>query len=141
MSPLRKRALFLAAAFITLAIAAALTLSALQESLLYFVTPTEMQQQAPEAVQKKWRLGGIVAKGSLVALPNNTVQFSVTDAQTSITIEFQGLLPDLFREEQTIIADGYWNPNQNLFTATRVLAKHDENYRPPEGSIYAPAPQ
>lgn len=105
-------------------------LTSLQDNILYFMTPTELLAKPLE--DKKIRLGGIVAKGSLVKNPQTlTMNFKVTDNQNTIAVAYQGVLPDLFRENQGVIAEGKMQKDKT-FQATTILAKHDENYQPPE---------
>lgn len=113
------------------AVAAVLGLSAFEENLLYFYSPTQVKAgEAPTA--RAFRVGGLVVNGSVVRTPNSLeVQFVVTDNSESMPISYSGILPDLFREGQGIVAMGKMN-SDGLFVASEVLAKHDENYMPPE---------
>ena len=113
------------------AIAAVLGLTAFEENLLYFYSPTQVK--AGEAPQThSFRVGGLVVDGSVKRAPDSLmVQFDVTDNVESMTIEYTGILPDLFREGQGIVAMGSFAAGGN-FVADEVLAKHDENYMPPE---------
>lgn len=107
--------------------------SALKENITYFVTPTELYQKQSTIIKKKnfYRLGGVVKKGTLVKDPNTMrIHFIVTDFKTTIPVTYQGITPDLFKEGQGVIAEGYWE--NTVFTATKILAKHDENYAPPQ---------
>lgn len=105
-------------------------LTSLQDNILYFMTPTELL--AKPTKDKKMRLGGLVAKGSVVKDPQTlTVHFNVTDNENTLAVVYQGILPDLFREGQGVIAEGKWQDDA-IFQATTILAKHDENYQPPE---------
>jgi cytochrome c-type biogenesis protein CcmE len=112
-------------------LATALVLNALQGNLSYFFSPTEVADgKAPEG--HVFRLGGMVEKGSLKREPGDlTVHFVVTDRHKSMPVSYKGILPDLFAEGQGVIAQGRLGPN-NTFVADEVLAKHDENYMPPE---------
>jgi len=132
MTPTRKRRLY-AILSIVVGVGAtiALALTAFQDNLLYYFTPSEVQ--AGEVPQdRNIRVGGMVVKGS-VQRPGQglTVEFVLTDYAQQVTVEFEGILPDLFREGQGIIAQGHLNQDQ-VFVASEVLAKHDENYLPPE---------
>ncbi len=126
----RRKVLILAVVF-GVAIATVLGLTAFEENLLYFYSPTQVK--AGEAPQThSFRVGGLVLDGSVKRAPDSlTVQFDVTDNQESMTIEYTGILPDLFREGQGIVAMGSFNAGGD-FVADEVLAKHDENYMPPE---------
>jgi cytochrome c-type biogenesis protein CcmE len=114
-----------------LAVASALVLYALRQNISLFYTPTQVATgQAP--VNHSIRVGGMVEKGSIVRADQGLeVQFKITDFEQTITVTYQGILPDLFREGQGIVAEGYLTDN-HLFRASQVLAKHDANYMPPE---------
>ena len=126
----RRKVLILAVVF-GVAMAAVLGLTAFEENLLYFYSPTQVK--AGEAPQThSFRVGGLVVDGSVKRAPDSLmVQFDVTDNEESMTIEYTGILPDLFREGQGIVAMGSFGAGGN-FVADEVLAKHDENYMPPE---------
>jgi cytochrome c-type biogenesis protein CcmE len=113
------------------AVAATLASFAFQENLLYFYSPKQVAAgEAP--IGKTFRLGGLVADGSVTRETGSMeVRFIVTDFAESMTVSYSGLLPDLFREGQGIIAHGQIDDN-GVFVADEVLAKHDENYMPPE---------
>lgn len=112
-------------------IATVLGLTAFQENLLYFYSPTQVAAgEAPD--NRSFRIGGLVVKGTVVRETEGLgVQFDLTDNTKTMTVEYTGILPDLFREGQGIVAMGKIQPN-GLFVAEEVLAKHDENYMPPE---------
>jgi cytochrome c-type biogenesis protein CcmE len=132
MSPARKRKLFMILFFMTiLALAAGLVLYALRQNISLFYTPTQIAAgQAPLA--HPIRIGGMVEKNSIVrAKEGLEVQFKITDFDKTIIVTYTGILPDLFREGQGIVAEGEATDTQN-FRATQVLAKHDANYMPPE---------
>ena len=104
-------------------------IKAFNDNLLYFFTPTDvLDGKAPQG--KSFRIGGLVLPGS-VARNDLRVYFTLTDNKKTIDVQFEGILPDLFREGQGIVATGSISP-KNVFRATEVLAKHDENYMPPE---------
>ena len=111
--------------------AVALSLRAFQENLLYFYTPSQaLAGESPAG--KKFRLGGMVEKGSVRREAGSLeVRFVVTDNKEELTVAYSGVLPDLFRDGQGVIAMGTLEPNGE-FRAEEVLAKHDENYMPPE---------
>ncbi len=124
-----QRLMFIGAAGALLVVAAVLTFVGLRDQIVYFVAPSELAEKA-EAGQRI-RLGGLVAEGSLQRDEDGAVRFDVTDGGATVTVRYEGLLPDLFREGQGVVAEGVWNPGQ-MFQATRVLAKHDETYMPRE---------
>ena len=106
-------------------------LKALDEEILYFYTPQQVAAgDAPDG--KRFRLGGLVIPGSIQRAPGSLkVSFLVTDNQKTLPVEYEGVLPDLFRDGQGVIAHGTINDG-GVFVADEVLAKHDENYMPPE---------
>jgi len=132
MTPTRKRRLIAVLVIIVgVGLAAVVTIRSLKQNMLYFVSPSDVKAQALPA-GKRFRLGGLVQSGSLSRAANNlAVQFVVTDGPASITVAYDGILPDLFREGQGIIAIGELQPDGH-FEADEVLAKHDEKYMPPE---------
>ena len=127
MTPKKKRFYLLFSAFTFFCFIVGTILIVLQDNILFFYTPTEILQKNPNQ-NKKLRLGGLVQENSVIK-KNIKTQFVVTDLKTSITVTYQGILPDLFREGQGVIANGYLKGK--TFEATEVLAKHDENYMPP----------
>ncbi len=132
MNPKRKKRLtYVVLIVIGVGIAVGLMVTAFQQNMMYFITPTEIiAGTAPEG--RTIRLGGVVSEGSLKREDDGiTVHFKVTDNANEIPVLYKGILPDLFREGQGIIAMGKVNSN-GLFIADEVLAKHDENYMPPE---------
>ncbi len=132
MTPKRKqRLMFVALIVLGISAAVALALTAFQENLLYFYTPTQVANgEVPQG--RAFRVGGLVEGGSVKRESDGlTVHFTVTDTAKSIPITYVGILPDLFREGQGIVAMGKLDAN-NQFVADEVLAKHDENYMPPE---------
>jgi cytochrome c-type biogenesis protein CcmE len=125
--------IWIAAGLGALAVAATLVLNAFQSNLVFFYTPTQIASgEAPKA--KNFRLGGMVEDKSLQRMVDGVgVTFVVTDTAKSIPVRFNGILPDLFKEGRGVVAQGYLGPDGN-FVATEVLAKHDENYMPPEAA-------
>jgi cytochrome c-type biogenesis protein CcmE len=111
--------------------ATALMLKAFQENLLYFYSPLQVKNgEAP--VNRSFRIGGLVVAGSVQRDQNSLlIKFDLTDTVENVTVNYDGILPDLFREGQGIVANGQLGP-EGVFQATEVLAKHDENYMPPE---------
>ena len=131
MSPRQTRMVFVAVILAGVAIAAALAISAIGENMLYFFSPSQIHAgQAPTG--RTLRVGGLVVPGSVQREAGGlSVQFNLTDQAQSISVRFSGILPDLFREGQGIVAMGSVDEN-GVFQAEEVLAKHDENYMPPE---------
>jgi len=116
-----------------LAIAAGLVLSAFQKNLVFFFTPSQVAaNEAPQG--RTFRIGGLVVPGSVKRQADGvTVQFVVTDTAKSIPVVYKGILPDLFREGKGVVTQGRLGPD-GVFQASEVLAKHDENYMPPEAA-------
>ncbi|MCQ4226507.1 cytochrome c maturation protein CcmE [Stutzerimonas stutzeri] len=132
MNPVRKKRLFIVLAILAgVGIAVALALSALQQNINLFYTPSQIAAgEAPEGT--RIRAGGLVEEGSVKRTNDSlSIAFRVTDGAQAITITYQGILPDLFREGQGIVALGRVNAD-GVLVADEVLAKHDENYMPPE---------
>jgi cytochrome c-type biogenesis protein CcmE len=132
MNPVRKKRLYLVLAILAgVSIAVALALSALQQNINLFYTPTQIASgEAP--TDTRIRAGGMVAEDSLKRSGDSLdVEFVVTDFAHNVTIRYRGILPDLFREGQGIVALGALD-SQGVLHADQVLAKHDENYMPPE---------
>lgn len=125
----RQRLIIIITILISMAIAAALAFYALRENVMYFLSPSDVIARQTPAGQI-FRLGGMVAKDSVEKLPDQLTRFSVTDMQNEIRAEYRGVLPDLFREGQGVVMDGTLDES-GVFIASRVLAKHDENYMPP----------
>jgi cytochrome c-type biogenesis protein CcmE len=127
----RRRLTLVGLGMLALAGAAALVLTAFEENIVFFYSPTDLAEK-DVPVTRDIRIGGLVEEGS-VERPESevTVRFRVTDGQNSIPVRFTGLLPDLFREGQGVVAEGRLD-GDGTFVARDVLAKHDENYMPPE---------
>jgi len=121
----------MASGLVCLAAATALVLTAFEQNMLYFYTPTQIASgEAPEG--RRLRVGGLVERGSVRRLSGALeVRFDVTDLDRSVTVAYAGVLPDLFREGQGVVAHGRLGAD-GLFEADEVLARHDENYMPPE---------
>jgi cytochrome c-type biogenesis protein CcmE len=127
----RQRRLFLIGTGVSvLAIAAALVLTALRGSIVFFNSPTDLVEKRIEP-GTRIRLGGLVKTGSVIRGDNLQVRFAVTDGNKEITVAYAGALPDLFREGQGVVAEGALD-GAGLFRADIILAKHDENYMPKE---------
>lgn len=130
MTPRHKRMILVGLILAGVAGAVFLALTAFQKNLLYFYTPSQVASgEAPK--DYTFRVGGLVVKDSVKRPEGVTVQFQITDGAATMPVVFSGILPDLFREGQGIISIGKLNP-QGVFEASEVLAKHDENYMPPE---------
>jgi cytochrome c-type biogenesis protein CcmE len=129
MTRKRRRLYFVLAGMTILGVAAALVLTSFQDSLVFFRSPSDLAEK-PIPVGRNFRLGGLVEEGS-VEKDGVTYHFRVTDLVETVPVTFKGLLPDLFREGQGVVAEGHFNED-GLFIASNVLAKHDENYMPPE---------
>ena len=131
MKPRHKRITAIAVGVAALGIAAALVLSAFQKNLVFFFTPSQVAaHEAPQG--RSFRIGGMVVPGSLKREGVN-VEFTVTDTAKSMRVTYRGQLPDLFREGKGVVAQGQLGAD-GMFRANEVLAKHDENYMPPEAA-------
>jgi cytochrome c-type biogenesis protein CcmE len=130
MTPRRKRAAWIIGALIALALVTFFVVNAFRQNLVFFYTPTQIAAgEAPQG--RAFRIGGMVVDKSLVrAADGVTIQFAVTDTDKIIPVQYRGILPDLFKEGKGVVAEGRWE--NGVFTASEVLAKHDENYMPPE---------
>ena len=124
-----KRLTFVGVALVLLAGAAALVLSAFEENIVFFMSPTDIAANKVSENQR-FRLGGLVEEGSVDRSGGETVTFNVTDITNSVAVTYTGILPDLFREAQGVVAEG--RLKNGVFVADEVLAKHDETYMPPE---------
>ena len=131
MKKRHQRGILLSLVLAGVAIAVALMLRAFDEDILYFYTPQQVVAgEAPDG--RRFRLGGLVTRGSIEREAGSMkISFLVTDNQKTLTVEYEGVLPDLFRDGQGVIANGTMNDG-GIFVADEVLAKHDENYMPPE---------
>jgi cytochrome c-type biogenesis protein CcmE len=130
MTRKQRRMTMIGGALAVLAIAAGLVLNALRDSIVFFSTPTMAADKKIPAGQR-FRLGGMVEQGSLQRGDNLAVSFKVSDGGATLPVNFKGILPDLFREGQGVVAEGALD-GQGVFKADTVLAKHDETYMPKE---------
>lgn len=128
MTRKQRRLVLIGSSLGVLALAAVLVLSALKDSIVFFNSPTDVVEKNVQP-GSRIRLGGLVKEGSLQRGDNLAVRFEVTDGNRAIVVNYQGILPDLFREGQGVIAEGTLEPGGG-FTADSVLAKHDEKYMP-----------
>lgn len=133
MTPRRRRAWIAGAVLLGAAAAVALVINAFRSNLVFFHSPSDvLAQQAPK--DRSFRLGGLVESGSVARQADGvTVRFVVTDTAQRIPVEYRGILPDLFKEGKGVVARGRLQDG-GLFRADEVLAKHDENYMPPEAA-------
>ena len=134
MTRKKRRLMVLLLAGLGLGTATALTLTAFQDNLIFFLSPSDVMAQRPPA-DRAFRLGGLVEAGSVERITGSdgrpSATFRITDGPTSITVSYTGVLPDLFREGQGVVTLGRLQPDGS-FRATEVLARHDETYMPPE---------
>ena len=129
MKPRHKRALFILAGVAVLGVAATFVLNAFQDNMVFFFTPSQIEKgEAPKG--RAFRVGGMLKTGT-VKKDGIVTEFVVTDTAKEVTVTYSGILPDLFREGKGVVAQGNLN-DKGVFVATEVLAKHDENYMPPE---------
>jgi cytochrome c-type biogenesis protein CcmE len=133
MKKRHKRIVFIVASLAALGLATALVLGAFRNNLVFFFSPTQvMAKEAP--VNKTFRIGGLVQNGTLKRDSDGlTIRFSVTDTATSIPVVYKGILPDLFKEGRGCVAQGRVG-GDGVFYADQIMAKHDENYMPPEAA-------
>lgn len=131
MKPRHKRAAIIIGVLAAVGVAVALVLNAFNSNLVFFYTPTQIaSNEAPQG--RTFRIGGMVQEGS-VSRNGVTVHFNVTDTAKTVPVRYDGILPDLFKEGKGVVAQGQLG-NDGIFTAREVLAKHDENYMPPEAA-------
>ena len=123
------RFFFILLVLITLTLSIYLILKSLEENVVYFQSPSEIKLLA-EIEEKKIRVGGMVKNDSIL-IDSKEVKFIVTDLKNEINVIYSGVLPNLFAEGKGVVAEGYLK-DRSLFLATKILAKHDENYMPPE---------
>ncbi len=131
MTPKRKRLWLVVGSVAVLGCAATLVLTALSDNIVFFYSPTQIaEKQIPP--ERRFRMGGLVEAGSVKkSADSQETRFTVTDTHKSVAVVYRGLLPDLFREGQGVVAEGSLGAD-GVFVAREVLAKHDENYMPPE---------
>jgi len=123
------RFLFILLILLTLILSVFLILKSLEENVVYFQSPTEIQTFS-EINEKKIRIGGMVKIGS-ISMKVKEIKFIITDFKNEINVIYSGVVPNLFTEGKGVVAEGYLQ-DKNFFLATKILAKHDENYMPPE---------
>tara|TARA_B100001939_G_C16813530_1_gene561040 strand:- start:188 stop:628 length:441 start_codon:yes stop_codon:yes gene_type:complete len=130
----KKRIYLISLFFITIATSIYLILWALRDNIVFFYSPTEIQQKISIKEineMSKLRLGGMVKESSIKQLNDGSINFIITDFNKEMIVFYKGIIPDLFKEEQGVIAEGSIN-KEGMFIANSILAKHDENYMPPE---------
>ena len=123
------RVIFLLFSILIAILVVFLVLKTLEEDVVYFISPTEIKN-LPEINSKKIRVGGMVKKDS-IKISSNQINFIITDFKAEIYVNFSGTVPNLFAEEKGVVEEGFLK-DRNYFNATKILAKHDENYMPPE---------
>ena len=123
------RILFLASILISIILLVFLVLKSLEENVVYFQSPSEIKN-LNEITNKKIRIGGMVKKDS-ISVNSDEINFIITDFKNEINVTYKGAIPNLFEEEKGVVAEGILK-DRNFFLATKILAKHDENYMPPE---------
>ena len=123
------RFFFVVIIFITLILTVFLFLKSLEENIVYFKSPSEINSSV-ELNKSKIRVGGMVKKNS-ISINSDEISFIITDFKNEINVTFTGAVPNLFEEEKGVVAEGFLK-DRNLLLATKILAKHDENYMPPE---------
>ena len=123
------RFFFIILIFITVVLSIFLILKSLEENVIYFQSPSEIKV-LDEIEKKKIRIGGMVKKNSIF-IENKIVKFIITDFKNEINVTYSGAVPNLFEEEKGVVAEGFLK-DKSFFSATKILAKHDENYMPPE---------
>ncbi len=126
----RKRLSVLFLAFIAISISGFLILTASRDSLIYFYSPTELLE-IKDVNNKVIRIGGLVKEESIISIGSSKIEFIVEDGKNYLIVNYFGILPDLFREGQGVICEGKLDKD-GIFFADKILAKHDENYMPPE---------
>ena len=127
---IKNRILFLIFVFLISIIAVFFIIKSLNKNILYFSSPTEIKQREDISLGKAMRIGGMVKKNSIV-IDQKNIKFIVTDFKSEILVSYSGTVPNLFAEEKGVVAEGKLS-DKNFFIADRILAKHDENYMPPE---------
>ena len=124
------RILFLSLILAVLILAVFLVLKSLEENVVYFISPSEIKELGEIDYNKKYRVGGMVKKNS-VNMSADYVKFIITDFKSEISVKYSGVIPNLFIEEKGVVAEGFLK-DRNFLEASKILAKHDENYMPPE---------
>ena len=126
------RLLFLSLILTVLILTIFLVLKSLEDNVVYFISPTDIKELGEIDYNKKYRVGGMVKKNS-ISMSSDRVSFVITDFKSEINVKFSGVIPNLFSEEKGVVAEGFLK-DRNFLNASKILAKHDENYMPPEVS-------
>ena len=124
------RFLFLSLIFIVLILTIYLVLKSLEKNVIYFISPTEIKEIGEINYKKKYRIGGMVKENSIL-MNAEEVSFIITDYRNEIIVKYSGVIPNLFSEKKGVVAEGFLK-DRNILEASKILAKHDENYMPPE---------
>ena len=124
------RFLFLSLILIVLILSVYLVLKSLEKNVVYFISPSEIKELVEINYTKIYRVGGMVKKDS-VSMSTNQISFIITDFKNEINVKFSGVIPNLFSEEKGVVAEGFLK-DKSFLEASKILAKHDENYMPPE---------
>tara|TARA_Y100001970_G_scaffold120547_1_gene149410 strand:- start:7105 stop:7524 length:420 start_codon:yes stop_codon:yes gene_type:complete len=124
------RFLFLSLILIVLILTTFLVLKSLEDNVVYFISPSDIKKLGEIDYNKKYRVGGMV-KTKSISMSVDQINFIITDFKSEITVNFSGVIPNLFSEDKGVVAEGFLK-DRNLLNATKILAKHDENYMPPE---------
>ncbi len=124
------RFLFLSLILIVLILTTYLVLKSLEDNVVYFISPSDIKELGEINYNKKYRVGGMVKKNS-VSMNTDQVNFVITDFKNEIKVKFSGVIPNLFAEDKGVVAEGFLQ-DRNFLNALKILAKHDENYMPPE---------
>tara|TARA_B100001250_G_scaffold251718_1_gene216389 strand:+ start:226 stop:648 length:423 start_codon:yes stop_codon:yes gene_type:complete len=124
------RFLFLFLILVVLILTVYLVLKSLEDNVVYFISPTEIKELGEIDYDKKYRVGGMVKKNSIF-MNSDQISFTITDFKNEIDVKFSGIMPNLFSEEKGVVAEGFLK-DKNFLEASKILAKHDENYMPPE---------
>ena len=124
------RLLFLSFIFLIIILSVFLILKSLEENVVYFISPTEIKNLSEININKRIRVGGMV-KEETIKLSQNEISFVITDFENEINVNYSGAVPNLFSEGKGVVAEGYLN-DRSFLKAEKILAKHDENYMPPE---------
>ena len=128
----KSRIFFLSFIFLITVLIVFFTLKSLEDNVVYFLSPTEIHNKSDISFNKKIRVGGLVKEGS-ISKEGNIVNFIITDLKNEIVVSYSGLIPNLFSEGKGVVVEGKLN-DKKYFIANKILAKHDENYMPPEVS-------
>ena len=128
----RKRIVFVSSIFLISLLALGFIISNFRDNIVFFYAPLELKNLDISKKHRQIRVGGLVVKGSVKKIDALTTEFIVTDLQENLRINYTGILPELFREDQGVVAKGKFNSEKNQFFSNELLIKHDEKYMPPE---------